>query len=1433
MLLLTALAILSADAPKANLLFLGDNGHHRPKARFDQLQPVLAAHNITITYTDKVEMLDPEKLKPYDGLIVFANQEKITPAQEKALLDYVASGKGFIPLHCASFCFLNSPKYIELVGAQFRSHETGVFRTTLAESDHPILKGYQPFESWDETYVHHRHNPDRTILEYRIQGNQKEPWTWVRNHGKGRVFYTAWGHDQRTWGHPGFQNLVERGIRWAIGQDTSSVVAYNDRPAMTKIPKDLPPFEYEPANLPNYLAGKQWGTTGENINRAQRPLSPQESMKHISTPVDFKVELFVSEPQIGKAICMNWDERGRLWVAETVDYPNEKQPMGGGRDRIRICEDTDGDGKADKFTVFAEKLSIPTSMCFANGGVIVAQAPEMLFLKDTNGDDVADEKKVLFTGFSTADTHAGPSNLTYGFDNWIYAMIGYAGFRGHVGGEDVSFRQGFFRFKSDGSKIEFLRSVNNNAWGVGFSEDGQLFGSTANGCPSVHLPIPNRYYERVRGWSSSVLQMISSSNKIDPIRENVRMVDHHGGFTAGAGSALYTARRYPKEYWNRTQFVCEPTASIVATFQLFPDGASYRSHNSWNLFASDDEWTAPIMAEVGPDGCVWVLDWYNIIVQHNPTPRGFKTGKGAAYETPLRDKKHARVYRIVPVKGAEPPKQSLKDATPEQLVATLKNDNLFWRRHAQRLLVERGNKDVVPALVKLVEDKSVDEIGLNVGAIHAIWTLKGLGALNGTEFSDASRNAPKIIQPAVQHASPAVRYAILRALPNDSTIAAWSAIVNEKDPRLVAAVLLAISDSAPNSLIQPYLYLARHSELLADRWTYDAAVAAASTYSRSVLVRAAQAKDASPGRLPSLLTQVAEHFARSNTDDEAIKAILTSLAKGKANTKPIVAGLIKGWPKGKPANLDAEADAALVALLQSGKPEDQANLIALASRLGSKKLDEFAATAAKGLMKAVADSALDENARLAAVKQLMEIRRDDPASIKGVIELIDAKTPSTLAAGLINALGTSEADALGEQLSAKMNQFTPTVRTAALATLLRRPNWTKAVLASVEKGKTSWDDFALDQKQALASHPDSSIASLAKKMLARGGGLPNADRVKVVESFASMISQKANATNGKAVYKKHCSVCHKHSGEGGDVGPDLTGMAVHPKEELLVHLLDPSRSVEGNFRAFTVAMEDGRVLNGLLASETKTSIELVDAQAKKHTLLREEIEKLIASNKSLMPDGFEKQCTQQELLDLLEFMTQRGKYLPLDIGKVATVTTGRGMFFNEESPAERLILSDWKPKTVDGIPFIVVDPQDGKRKNVVMLYGPQGSVPPKMPRSVKMACNAPAKAIHLLSGVSGWGFPLGRRGSTSMTVKLTYADGTTEEHPLRNGEHFADYISRNDVPGSKFAFSMQGRQMRMVTIAPKEKKVIKEIDLVKGRDQSAPIVMAVTVEGEG
>src|SRR5206468_2948121 len=231
-----------------------------------------------------------------------------------------------------------------------------------------------------------------------------------------------------------------------------------------------------------------------------------------------------------------------------------------------------------------------------------------------------------------------------------------------------------------------------------------------------------------------------------------------------------------------------------------------------------------------------------------------------------------------------------------------------------------------------------------------------------------------------------------------------------------------------------------------------------------------------------------------------------------------------------------------------------------------------------------------------------------------------------------------------QALVGRLGGLTPSARAAGLRVLLARPEATRVLLAAVEKGGVSIGDLTLDQKEALAQHPDRKIAARAKKLLARSGGLPNADRQKVVDELMPLTQRSGNAADGKLVFKKHCATCHIHAGEGAKIGPDLTGMATHPKSEILINIIDPSRSVEGNYRVYTVATLDGRVLSGLLASETKTSVEIIDAQAKKHVVLRADIDQLTASNKSLMPDGFEKQITPGEMINLLEFLTERGQY---------------------------------------------------------------------------------------------------------------------------------------------------------------------------------------------
>jgi putative membrane-bound dehydrogenase-like protein len=1426
------------------VLFLGDQGGHRPRERYELVAPIFQRRGIELTYTESMAEIRLENLQRYQALLVYANIDEIDSEAEQAILTYVRQGGGFVPIHSASFCFRNSAEMVRLIGAQFREHGTGVFRAELA-TDHPINQAYAGFESWDETYVHHRHNPEnRTVLSYRVDERGREPWTWVRDEGRGRVFYTAWGHDQRTWSRPGFHNLLERGIRWAAGRDPQDAGPYLAErpfpvPQMTERPAGDPPFEYEDvgAKIPNYTPATQWGVQGENLSLMQKPLPAELSQQRFSVPAGFRVELFAAEPDLGgKPIAMAWDHRGRLWVCETVDYPNELQPPGAGRDRIRICEDTDGDWRADKFTVFAEGLSIPTAMAFWRGGVLVQNGTETLYLKDNTGDDVADLREVVYTGWELGDTHGGVSNFQYGLDNWIWAMQGYNSSTPQHGERTFqNFRQGFFRFDPQNFEVEFIRPTDNNTWGLGISEEGLIFGSTANRNPSVFMPIANRYYEQVLGWRVSLtLSSIADTHRFAPITDKVRQMDHHGGYTAGAGHALYTGRAYPREYWNRTAFVNGPTGHLVGAFVLTPEGAGFRSTSPFNLIASDDEWSAPIKTELGPDGNMWMIDWYNYIIQHNPTPHGFETGKGNAYETDLRDKVHGRIYRIVGP-TADPQPISLEGASQQELVAALQHPTSLWRKHAQRLLVERGAVDVVPQLLSLLTDEGVDEIGLNVGAIHALWTLHGLGQVTGEhpEVRDA-------VVRALRHPSPGVRRNALQVAVKDQTLAAAIAqlqLLLDPEPQVRLAAFLALADGDTAEMgpaVGPLLLAAIADPAnYADRWLTEAATSAAARHAGVFLAAAAGRQEALPPAVSAMCEIVAEHFGRTqvvgaNVD---VEDLLTAMAQGApAAVAPMTRGLVAGWPTGTKIQLNDKIEADLVEIVERLPTSERGAMLQLADRWGSQRLAQFLKAVMEELLAVLDDSSAADEQRVAAAEKLASFRADDLATAQELVARITPQTPAGLAVRLVTTLGEMQAEGVGEALLAGSEAWSPAVREAAFGVMLRRAAWTTSLLSAMEAGDVLVTDLTLEQRRQLGE-VRGQLRERARALLQRGGALPNADRVAVLQQYVAAAHATGDVARGKKIYADVCAKCHRHSGEGSNIGPDLTGMAVHPKEELLIHILDPNRDVESNYRMYNVQTVDGLVLAGMLSSESKTAIELVDTKGEKQSVLREDIDDFRASRISLMPEGFEKELNLEQMTDLLQFLTARGQFVPLDLSKVATTPSDRGMFYNRDAEVERLVFDAWGNQTFQGVPFLVVDPQDGKVSNAVVLRGgPGGSLTARNPREVELPCQGKVKAIHFLSGVSGWGFPYAADVSVSLIVRLEYADGTTEDHPLNNGEHFADYIRRVDVEKSVHAFDLGGRQIRYFNVVPGRAEALQSLKLVKGPDGTAPVVMAITVE---
>ncbi len=517
----------------------------------------------------------------------------------------------------------------------------------------------------------------------------------------------------------------------------------------------------------------------------QHPFSVKGSMERTQVPADLELKLFASEPDISKPIAFAWDERGRCWVVETRDYPHGLAENGGGQDSVKICEDTDGDGRADKFTIFADKLTLPTGIVFARKGIIIAAPPQFIYMEDTDGDDKADKREVIIDCWGIKDTHAQASNLHYGFDNWIYGCVGYSGIEGYVGGKQQQFAMGTYRFKPDGSAIEFLHQFTNNAWAHSTNAAGDQFGGTANGAPIFFGGIPaTAFPEKSRGMTAKKINVVDTCHTITP---NFRQVDVFGGYTAAAGSNFIYSSALP----NRLQgmaMICEPTMKVVALMDVQPDGAGWKALDAYNLYASTDEWNSPVHAEVGPDGAVWIADFQNFIIQHNPTPSiergGFTgtTGPGGAHENELRDHSRGRIYRIV---SRKPTKEA---------------DTLYGRLHKQQ---------------RLLSDPSDPPKPSNLPPIHQLWTQHALGQLD-----------PQAHQAALTSPDAALRRNAIRALSNDKPaqdLFFGSGVISDPDPQTRLAAFVKLADFATTPEIQTLVKKLSSDPLVkGDEWLAEA-----------------------------------------------------------------------------------------------------------------------------------------------------------------------------------------------------------------------------------------------------------------------------------------------------------------------------------------------------------------------------------------------------------------------------------------------------------------------------------------------------------------------------------------------------------------------------------------------------------------------------------
>ncbi len=942
------------------------------------------------------------------------------------------------------------------------------------------------------------------------------------------------------------------------------------------------------------------------------PLSPVESMRKIHFTPGFAVELVASEPLVLDPVAIDWSPDGRLWVVEMADYPLGLDGKGKPGGRVRVLEDTDGDGRYDKATLFADGLSFPTGLLTWRAGVIVTAAPEILFLRDTDGDGKADSREVLVSGLLEGNQQLRANGLRWGLDGWVYCAAG-GHHRGHGAGNKVrSTRAGKdvavgaldFRFKPDTGELE--PESGPSQFGRNRDDWGHWFG-TQNSRPLWHYVLADRYLRRnphVAAPDPTRQVVVPLNPKVWPVsspEKRFHSFDNAGHFTSACAGMIYRDELlFGKSSPGADEmhaFTCEPFHNLVQRNVITPDGVTFAARRAdgeerSDFFASEDRWCRPVMTRTGPDGALWVVDMYRYMIEHPD----WLPANGRAELLPhyrLGEDK-GRIYRVFPT-GTPPRKMTRLDKlNTTELVAALDSPNEWQRDKAHMMLLWRAEKSAVAPLTKLAAE-SVNPLA----RVHALCVLDGLGALPAAT-----------VMRALGYSHPGLRENALRLAEKHSS------------PEVIAAALKLVDDPDPKIRLQLACTLGEWTD---PRASEALGRLAAANYGDSFVVAA-------------LMSSAVPHTRA--LVDAAVRAGGPALATLSEPLVNLTLGL-------------NERDA-LAALLAPTLTADQAAFTAVQMIAFSQFLDTLARRKTALATLAMGDDALAK--QLAPAESLfsaakkMAADESQPFTARAVAANLLAKSPSRRAVTLallsgwlaprqpaelqrasINAMAmTADASIPGTLLDA-WPSFSPETRLAVLDALFSREPWTFALLEHAQKDGTP--TFDATRRSQLLKHSSARVRNLAGKVFNTAAA---SSRAKIIEQFQPALHLTGNAARGEAVFTKLCITCHKHGAVGNEVGPDLRSVAGHAPEKLLANILDPSADVQPGFHAYHCRLADGTELYGLIAAETGNSITFKLADATTRVVLRTDIAELRGANVSLMPEGLEAGLSHQDMADLIQ-----------------------------------------------------------------------------------------------------------------------------------------------------------------------------------------------------
>ena len=961
-------------------------------------------------------------------------------------------------------------------------------------------------------------------------------------------------------------------------------------------------------------------------------LTPEESLKRFQVAEGFRMKLFASEPEIRQPVTMSFDSRGRMWVVQYIQYPTpnglkpvevdrflrtkydkvpDPPPHGPkGADRVTICEDTDGDGQADQFTDFVTGLNLASGLALGQGGAYLLQPPYLLFYADRNADDVPDsDPEVLLTGFGMEDAHAVGNSLQFGPDGWLYGAQGStvtANIRG------IEFQQGIWRYHPLTKEFELFAEGGGNTWGVDFDRHGQLIaGTNFGGVAGLHQ-VQGAYYVKNFG-KHGALHNPYAFGYFDhmPYSEpqHIQQGEH-----IMAGGVLYQGGAFPEQY-NDRYITCAVLHRAIYWHNIEPTGSSFKTGWGGKLVTTDDTWFRPIDLSIGPDGSVFIADWYDVRANHVDPHDTW-------------DRSNGRIYKLEPVglKNAVP--EDLAKKSSQQLVELLAHDNVWYRRQARGILAERRDENAYEALTQLALNSDSERT-----ALEAVWTLHASGGLD-----------EQLSEKLLDHASPHVRAWTIRLLGDEKTVSSsiqsrLIALASTDPSPTVRNQLACTSKRLPVSDALPILrnLLARSEDVTDPQipmllWW---AVEAKATEDRQAVL--ATLDEAAVWKLPLVSQFITERLARrfaAAGDTAGLIACAAMLRKAPAVEQQAV--LLQGMERELAGRAVTDAPDELKHVLAEiwNRGEPSPTLIRVAARIGYEPARERALQLATS-----AATPAGDRAQFIELVGLLQ----GSTSVPALLELIETEKNNSLQSAALKVLERFADDRIATRLLHLYPKANAQLRSQIHQVLIGRPSWTLALLAAVDAGRIDPKDLSVDQVQAILLHsdaPDSQIAKLAQKHWGSVRAITPGEITARVNAINHDLNRLGlgDAVRGKPVFAKHCATCHTLFNEGNKVGPELTGADRANRLLMLENIVNPSGQVRPEFIAYTVLANDGRVLTGLMAESTPRSVTLLDAKNERTTIDRDDIDQIKPSEASLMPEKILDQLSTDEIRDLFAYL---------------------------------------------------------------------------------------------------------------------------------------------------------------------------------------------------